>query len=447
MRLKIIQSTLLLSIPLGIYGIISVAGEFWSAHIISLLNLHIFAIAGIAISIQLIATALSTTLISGINTCTAQYNSMKKYSEAGQILMHSLIIALVITIIVIVILSNSNSILSILGTEISANAKISQYLYIFAAAVPAMMINTCIRQFYVGLKRTITVIVITIISSAVLILGAYILILGKFNTIKLGLSGLAAAYAIQEWFSVILYVTNLFYSNIVKKYFLDFFKFEKKKLKLLLKLGLPLLINHFSLSTLLVFPVLLASMLGKIAVAIEHIVMQYTILSFAWINGLYMATSVLVSMALGAKNKNHINLIVRTNIIFGLVTGGAVMLITYLWPNVLSNLFIHGTDRNDLQVYHTTIQILQIAWFTQLIVSIQFIHLGALKSYLDVMYPALINLLSVAIIAIPGVFLTTYIFHGNLYWLNIIRLLATIVATTGYWYRWRNIINIKMECK
>src|SRR5690606_6779262 len=129
------------------------------------------------------------------------------------------------------------------------------YINIRSWGIFFAFINFSFIAFFVGTLRTPILVYSTLLQAISNVIFDYLLIFGKFGFPEMGIEGAALASVISEVVAACYFLGFTFFKVDLKKYELfDFHAFEWKKLRRMLKISAPIMLQNFaSLGAWLVF--------------------------------------------------------------------------------------------------------------------------------------------------------------------------------------------------
>lgn len=235
----------------------------------------------------------------------------------------------------------------------------------------------------------------------------YILIFGNFNAPALGVSGAAIATVIARVVEFFIIFSVYYFGDYgFKTKLKNLFKIEKERAKTIFMKAIPLMANEFAYGIGLALLLKLYGTRGAEALAAYGIAGTSTDIFYSAIQGIMVATTVLVGHELGANNlekarKNGYR-IIKTTLIMGIVFSSVLYLCAPLFPMIYN---FSGSITNEvLAMTKNMIYIIAYALWAQQTALACYMVLrvgGDMKStfFLDGFYMWVVNISTVAALA------------------------------------------------
>jgi len=314
--------------------------------------------------------------------------------NARQVLWLSLILA----IPSFFLLRNLDFILVLIGITDEIIPIASGYLKAIAWGIFPAFAFGALRYFSEGLSVTRPAMFIAVIGLLVNIPANYVLMFGKMGFPQLGAvgTGYASAIVFTVMFIAMLWFTMKFDAY---KRFDIFGKFrwpEKKYLKELLSIGVPIGISSTMEVTMFAVVSLLVGTISTVAVAGHQVAINFAAMTFMIPFGLSVAISARVGQSIGRNRPDE----ARFRGFVGVATASFIMTFTatimFLFPEYISAIY---TD--DQNVTNMAVQLLFMAAIFQISDGLQVSGFGALRGIKDTKVPMYVNLVAYWVIGIP----------------------------------------------
>ncbi len=217
-------------------------------------------------------------------------------------------------------------ILGIMGLPAKMAAQGAPFLRLRSFGVLFTFISLAFFAFMRAVKNTRMPMFIYMIGNIIFILLDYTLVLGKFGFRRMGLNGSAYATMVQY----VVMISIAFFYIISKKEYKKYFKkifynyFSKQKIKKILKLSIPIMIDKGSLASAYVLLGMTIAPLGKYAIASYGAIRDLERFAILPAVGFAQIIVFLVSNQLGAKNTQG----ARDNIKKVMIMAGVMLSIT-----------------------------------------------------------------------------------------------------------------------
>ncbi|MCM1041176.1 MAG: MATE family efflux transporter [Bacteroides sp.] len=220
------------------------------------------------------------------------------------------------------------------------------YLEIRIYGVPFAFAIAAFNAFYVGIARTQTISVATIIMGTVNVVLDYGLVFGKLGLPQMGMGGAALASVIAEAVGVACYVALTAFSKYRKTYRpFGRFALSFKLIGNLIGVSYPVMIQYFlSFANYFLFFLFIES-LGQRALAISNITRSMYTLFLLPIWGFASTTATLTSYLCGQNRAGEIRLVVRKACLSALASVSFIVLLFVPFHNAILGIF---TQDNQL---------------------------------------------------------------------------------------------------
>ncbi len=255
-----------------------------------------------------------------------------------------------------------------------------------------------LRYFSEGLSVTRPAMFIALIGLFVNIPANYVLMFGKLGFPQLGAIGTGYASAIVF---VVMFIGMLIFTYRFEPYhrFGIFERFrlpEKRYLKELLGIGVPIGVSSTMEVTMFAAVSLMVSTISTLAIAAHQVAINFAAMMFMIPFGLSVAISARVGNSIGRKRPDE----ARFRGFVGVVVCCCVMAVTaviiFLFPRQIASIYT-----NEVAVIDIAVQLLFMAAIFQLSDGLQVAGFGALRGLKDTTVPMIVNLIAYWLIGIP----------------------------------------------
>lgn len=255
-----------------------------------------------------------------------------------------------------------------------------------------------LRYFSEGLSVTRPAMFIALIGLLVNIPANYVLMFGKLGFPRLGAVGTGYASAIVF---IVMFIGMLIFTFRFEPYqrFGIFERFrlpEKRYLKELLGIGVPIGVSSTMEVTMFAAVSLMVSTISTLAIAAHQVAINFAAMMFMIPFGLSVAISARVGNSIGRKRPDE----ARFRGFVGVVVCCCVMAVTaiiiLLFPRQIASIYT-----NEVAVIDIAVQLLFMAAIFQLSDGLQVAGFGALRGLKDTTVPMIVNLIAYWLIGIP----------------------------------------------
>ncbi|MCZ8130051.1 MAG: MATE family efflux transporter [Steroidobacteraceae bacterium] len=288
--------------------------------------------------------------------------------------------------------------LEAIGTDPAIVPTATGYVLAVACGLPAMFGFLALRSMSEGVGHTRPIMYIAVLGLVVNVFGNWVFMYGKLGAPALGAVGTGASTALTMW---TMFLTMLLYVRRHRVYrpFALFARFEwpdRRRLREMLGLGLPICGSVMSESGLFVAAALIMGALGAVNAAAHQIALNYASFMFMVPLALHSATTIHVGHLAGAGNPGAARAAGLTGIAIcaGLMVVSAIVI-------VFANRAIADIYTDDAQVLALAATLLLYAAVFQVSDGVQIGAAGALRGFKDAKVPMLLNFTSYWLIGFP----------------------------------------------
>lgn len=322
----------------------------------------------------------------------------ERISQTRHVLYQGWLIAAVLGLLSLVLLNQTQPVLSWMQVEPTLAAKTDAYLSAIAWGFPAILIYQVIRSFSEGFGKTRPIMKISILALLANIPLNYLLIYGKLGLPELGGVGCGWASALVMWLTL---ATGLLYLKGSKAFgenspFRQITLPDIQSLKHFLRLGLPIgvaLLIEVSMFSLIA---LLLADQGDIVVASHQVTLSFTGLIFMVPLSISMALTIRLGHRLGANDVTGARYSAATGLLItvalSVVSASAIFLLRNWIPT------LYSTNPEIIQI---SAQLLILAAIFQFSDAIQITCAGALRGYKDTLIPLLMVFAAYWLVGMP----------------------------------------------
>lgn len=329
-------------------------------------------------------------------------------------------IASTLGLFALVLLHNSQPLLTLLALEPGLEAKTLGYLKAISWGFPALLFLQVIRGFSEGYGRTRALMKIALLGLACNIPLNYVLIFGKFGFPELGGVGCGWASAIVMWIMLFTGILYIHHSRLFQplKLWCAWQKPHLQKLWQFVRLGFPIGVALLIEASMFCVIALLIAPQGELIIASHQVTLSFTGLVFMIPLSIAMAMTIRVGQLIGAGELAAARFSAFTGIHLTLVT--ALMTASLMFTQSLA---IARLYTSDMEILLLASQLLGIAALFQFSDALQVSAAGALRGYKDTARPLLLVFIAFWVIGLP----IGYI-------LGMTDLLLPRLSAAGFWY-------------
>lgn len=328
----------------------------------------------------------------------AQHVGGRDFHLIGKNARQVLWLSFILSIPSFFILRNLDAAFTVIGVTEDIIPIASGYLKAISWGIFPAYAYGALRYFNEGLSVTRPAMFIALIGTLVNIPANYILMFGKLGMPQLGAVGTGYASAIVF---TVMFIGMLWFTYGFKPYsrfeiFKGFRLPEKKYLKELLSIGVPIGISSTMEVTMFAVVSLLMSTISTIAVAGHQVAINFAAMMFMIPFGLSVAISARVGNAIGRKRPDEARFRGYVGVAVSCCIMASTALFILLFPETIVSIY---TD--DAAVTEIAVQLLFMAAIFQLSDGLQVSGFGALRGLKDTKIPMYVNLFAYWVLGIP----------------------------------------------
>ncbi|WP_394154184.1 MATE family efflux transporter [Vibrio maritimus] len=338
------------------------------------------AAVSIAASVWLPSILFGIGLLMSLVPVVAQLNGAGKQKQIPYEIHQGVTMALFISVPIILVLLQIESILDLMSVEVAMSDKTIGYIYAVVFAVPAFLLFQALRSYTDGMSLTKPAMVIGFAGLLINIPLNWIFVYGKFGAPALGGVGCGVATTIVYW---LMLVMMWFYAVTTPrlKHIELFKKWHKPEVTAqlrLLKLGFPIAAAIFFEVSLFAVVSLLVAPLGSLVVASHQVAMNFSSLVFMIPMSIGAAVSIRVGHKLGETDTTGAVIACRVGMGVGLASAVITAAFTLLFKQQIVHLY---TDNAEVVVL--AMHLLVFSAIYQCTDALQVVAAGALRGYKD----------------------------------------------------------------
>lgn len=387
-------------------------------------------------------------VFTAVSILIANYHGANNNEAIGLVLRDAIILAFLLTIPTSILIYNLAPVLVFLGQKPFVVARAFPYLHALSSTVLPDFLSLALLQFIIGLGKTRTNLIFTILWVPINITFNYIFVFGKFGIHRFGIAGLGwgatASFTLLTLFLAIYLSTQ----QQFKQYWVSFWQTSKPTYLIeLIKVGLPLGLM-FCLEIACFFTITL--FMGTISVnALEanQLTLQYLAffgtLSFA----IAQAITVRIGNQIGANHIETANRAAYAGIAISLTFMLFVACLYWLLPQTLISLDFNKNEISNPEMIDLSVKLFAVAAVFQLIESVRIALFGALRALKETKFTLIATLIGFWGIGIP----LGYVFYHYLkigpssYWWALST--GAIINAALLFYRFRKKITLTLAAR
>ncbi len=440
-RHRVIQesgTTLKIGIPIILAQLLQMSMNFVDTVMAGRLSALDLAAVAIGSSILLPFLVFGLGTVMAVNPIVAQNYGSRKFSQIGANARQTLWLSQMVALPFFFIIRNLEPLMTGMGVSGEVIPVADGYLNAISWGIFPGLAYGALRYFNEGLSVTRPGMYVALVGTLANIPLNYVLMYGKLGFPQLGAigTGYASAIVYLIMFSCIFAFT---YSFKPFKRFGIFTRFrlpEKKYLKELVSIGLPIGVSATMEVSMFAIVSLLMGALGTIAVAGHQIAINFAAMTFMVPFGLSMAITARVGQAAGKGQINQARFKGFVGVGLCTIFMCFTAIIMILFPE-----FIVSIYTNDAEVGDMAVKLLFMAAIFQISDGLQVGGFGALRGLKDTKKPMYVNIFAYVVVGLSlAWYLGIYIEKGPLgLWTGLIvgLTIAAILHNVRFFYKTR----------
>lgn len=390
-----IRRCLDLAVPLALAQLAQMAAGFFDTVMMGRLGSDIIAAGGLGAVTFNLLMMVANGVLSAVSPLVAEACGAGDTARVRQIFWQGVGLALLLSCICMVLLSQAPLWLPLLGQTSAVIPLTQQYLDWVLWACPMAFVFIVLRSFVAALGLTRPVMTIVLLGTGTNLLGNYGLAQGRWGLPALGLQGIALASVVAFAVMMVTLAGYLLRQPQVKSYhLLDLPRFRGRDLRELLRVGLPIGGLAAVEGGLFAVTSFLIAEFGTVALAAHQIALQTAAMTFMVPMGVAMAATIRVGHLIGQQQVQAARRAGRVAIAIGGLFMAAMALLMWLAPGLVVSLYLDTTDPANQAVVSLAKALLGVAAVFQIVDGVQVTAAGALRGLKDTQIPLLIGILS-----------------------------------------------------
>ena len=363
-----------------------------------------------------------TGVVSALAPIAGQLFGAKRYSEIGEEVRQATWLALGLTVLGCLILTNADHVLEIshLSPDIEDKAKL--YLNILAIGLPASMVMRVLMALHNAVSRPAVITVIQLIGLGLKLPLNLLFIYGGFGIEGMGGPGCAVATVIINWTWMLLTLGFVLLDRFYRPFaiFARFSPPDWHRIWVLLKLGAPIGFSYLIEVTSFTFMSLFIARLGTTALAGHQIVANMGTVIYMVPLSLSIATMTLVSQSIGANKPERAEEIGWSSVFFTTATCITIGITVWLFRMQLLDLYDPPAE-----VKAFSVPLFLFIAFYQIFDALQITAAFILRAYRIAFWPMVIYAGSLWGVGLGGGYLMGFNVFGNVP--------AFLQGANGFW--------------
>lgn len=371
-----------------------------------------------------------------VNTFVAQYYGAEEENKIGAIVWQGIYFSFLSLFLIVPAYFLAESFFSIIGHAVTVQLQETIYFQILMYSAMFMVLNNALSSFFSGLGKTMVVMWVSILITAVNILLDYLLIFGNAGFPEMGIRGAATASNIAVVIGSITFLLLIFQKKYRARFaMLSSWRFDRSLFNRLVYFGFPNGLRLFlDMAAFTAFLMFVGTVGAKEQVA-TNIAFNIEALAFLPMVGMMIGVAVIVGQRLGENKPDLAEKAAWSAIHLALAFFGILGVLyitipyTFIYPFTL-----HGGIENVEQSLDLIVVLLRFVAFFCLFDAIFLVFLGALEGAGDTRFIMKMSFLISMILFVLPCYLYVHFFDAKLYVLWwIITINVMIYCAVFFW--------------
>jgi multidrug resistance protein, MATE family len=333
-------------------------------------------------------------IVAAVSPLAAEAHGAGQTQKVGQVIRQGFGLAVLVALPMMVLIWNMRPLLSSLGQQQELLAQTELYLRAIVWGYLPGLGFAILKDFASAISKPRSVIVITLCSVPLNIVGNDVLMHGKFGLPALGLAGIGWSSTIVLW---VMFLAIAIYIRTHQQFriygiFQGFPQFDRGMIQELLHIGLPIGIISFVEVGLFTVTTYLIGQIGVAPLAAHQIAIETAGVTFRIPLGIAFATTVRVGQLVGQNNLRGARFAGYVGIALGAIFMCSTAILFWTMPRPIVALFLDVQDPANAIVVELAQVLLGVAAMFQLFDGIQVIATGALRGLKDTQIPMVIGI-------------------------------------------------------
>jgi len=389
-----VRASLFLALPLAGAQMPQAAIAFVDTAMMGKLGSQTLAAGGLGAITFGALLIIGSGIVAAVSPIAAEAHGAGQPQKVGQVIRQGFGLAVLVALPMMVLIWNLRPLLHRLGQPEALLEQTELYLRAIVWGYLPGLGFAILKDFASAISKPRSVIIITLCSVPLNILGNDVLMYGKFGLPALGLEGIGWSSTIVLWGMFLAIALHIRSQRQFRIYgiFRGFPKFDRGMIQELLHIGLPIGIIAFVETGLFTVTTFLIGQIGVAPLAAHQIALETAGVTFRIPLGIAFATTIRVGHLVGQKNLRGARFAGYVGIALGAIFMGSTALLFWTMPRPIVGLFLNVQDPANAIVVELAQVLLGVAAVFQIFDGIQVIAVGALRGLKDTRIPMLIGI-------------------------------------------------------
>ncbi len=399
-----------LSMPLMAAEISYISMSFVDAILMGLLGVAPLAGGGLGVSVLHLLTISAIGVVASVGNIVAVSYGAKRDDEITSAIQGGLIASLLLAVIILLCVLSLEFFFALLNIPAGQAQFALEYIHFATPSVLALLIFRVFRGFATALHYTGIVFKISLFGALLNFPISYSLMVGKFGLPSLGLAGIGLGTSIVCWAMVLSILIELCRKKSFERY-----RFWKRRrasseniarvIAPIFQLGCPIALAYGLEAGLYTATTFLVSTLGDVSLAVHHVVLRCTSVTFRLPAAIAQASSVLVGRHYGEGDISSVKLVTHAAMVVGIAVSTISSVLYIFFPERIIELFLLESDAAFDSFLTIAVPLLILVGATQFIASLQVIVMGILRGLKQTIGPTAVTAFGYWMIGFPSAYL------------------------------------------
>ncbi|NJR37822.1 MAG: MATE family efflux transporter [Leptolyngbyaceae cyanobacterium CSU_1_4] len=333
-------------------------------------------------------------IVAAVSPLAAEAYGAGQPQKVGQVIRQGFGLAVLVALPTMVLIWQMRSLFSSMGQPPELLEQTERYLRAIVWGYLPGLGFAVLKDFASAISKPRSVIIITLCSVPLNIIGNDVLMYGKFGLPALGLEGIGWSSTIVLWVMFLAIALHIHHQRQFRIYgiFRGFPTFDRHLIQELLHIGLPIGIIAFVETGLFTVTTYLIGQMGVAPLAAHQIALETAGVTFRIPLGIAFATTARVGQLRGQNNPRGARFAGYVGIALGAAFMCGTAILFWTIPRPIVALFLDIQDPANSKVVELAQVLLGVAATFQLFDGIQVIAAGALRGLKDTRIPMVIGI-------------------------------------------------------
>lgn len=438
--LQQVKKTLSLSLPMAGSRFIQMLTGFIGMVMLAHLGRQVLAASALINSTMATCILIFISFVFAVSFTVGQLYGAKDYPAIGALVQQSLLLSLILSLCMMVVFWFADDIVKLFHQDPALVKYVRQYFHAMLWAAIPLMLQSCLQQFLYGILKQRLVIFVNLITLALGIPIAYVLIFGYFGFPGLGVSGLAYTFAFQCWLGFFIILGCCYWMPSLQKFKLFAWHSVERwaHFRQVLAVGWPMSLQFGGELMAFFVITMMVGWLGTNALAAVQVTQQWLFLVVVPIFAMSEAAGIFVGHAVGAKKYDQLNSIANANLLVAL---GLVLVVDVAFvsaPTFFASFYMNTHLAANAAILHLIRILFVILTLTLVLNSLRDMASGLLRGLYDTQFPMRVGLLIMWCLVLPLGYLMAFHFKMGVIGFKVGGNIGLFVGAWIVYRRWKN---------